>query len=319
MTIPTPAELVRKLDEHVAGQSDAKRALALALRQRWRLHHAQPADLHDRIQLPHVLLAGPEGTGKASLVASAAHVTGSPFARIETGQLWSVQSSDAASVALERFIDLQRVNGTLTGESPAKDEIETLLDRSIIMLHDLDLLISRDQNPSRGEIIQRELLPMLNGDPIPTRYGTIRPGSALIVGIGTFLTSQPTDLIPAFLAHLGLRVEFSELSEVDCLAILRRMPAGPAEALRLLLRTEDIEIRFTDDGLREIAAIAASLNHRQEDLGARRLDQLLGMIIEPVSFNVEEHRGATVEIDEAYVKQRLENVADEEDLERFIL
>jgi ATP-dependent HslUV protease ATP-binding subunit HslU len=202
------------------------------------------------------------------------------------------------------------------------EAIRRVEESGVVFLDEVDKLVSDGGEYGPGvssEGVQRDLLPIVEGSTVLTRYGPVKTDHILFIGAGAFTDVKPADLIPEFQGRFPLRVELAPLNEDDLYAILTE----PANALTrqyvALLATEGVTLTFADDGLREIAAVAARLNERQEDIGARRLATIVEQVLEEISFDAPARAGETVVIDAAYVRERVGDIAEDEDLSNFIL
>src|SRR5207248_4807363 len=167
--------------------------------------------------------------------------------------------------------------------------------------------------------VQRDILPIIEGSTVTTKFGTIRTNHVLFIAAGAFHVSKPSDLIPELQGRLPIRVELESLTEAD----FRRILTEPKNALIrqyvALLETEGVAVQFTDDAVDEISRIAARVNQQSENIGARRLHTVLERLLEDLSFAAPDHSPPSVVIDAAYVRERLESISKDEDLSRYIL
>ncbi|MFM8356427.1 MAG: AAA family ATPase, partial [Gammaproteobacteria bacterium] len=169
------------------------------------------------------------------------------------------------------------------------------------------------------EGVQRDLLPLIEGCAVNTRYGTVRTDHILFIASGAFHLARPADLIPELQGRLPIRVELAALTPADFRRILTEPDASLTRQYAALLATEGVTLEFADDGLDRIAALAWEVNAGTENIGARRLHTLLERLLEAVSFAGAEAGTSTVRIDAAYVDERLAPLARNQDLSRFIL
>jgi ATP-dependent HslUV protease ATP-binding subunit HslU len=169
------------------------------------------------------------------------------------------------------------------------------------------------------EGVQRDLLPIVEGSTVATKYGLVRTDHILFIAAGAFHVSKPSDLIPELQGRFPIRVELSSLGEDDFIRILKEPKNALLVQYRALIETEGAKIEFTDDGVEEIAHIAMSLNERMENIGARRLQTVMTTLLEEVMFDLPETSTGTLVVDRTFVRDRLKKVADDEDLSRFIL
>ena len=169
------------------------------------------------------------------------------------------------------------------------------------------------------EGVQRDLLPIVEGSTVQTKHGPVRTDHILFIAAGAFHVAKPSDLIPELQGRFPIRVELSSLSRDDFNRILTEPRNSLVRQYTELLRTEDVEIEFKDDGIRAIAEYAARVNERSEDIGARRLHTVMEKLLEEMSFNAPDLGGTRHVVDEAFVRERLEDLVQDEDLSRFIL
>lgn len=170
-----------------------------------------------------------------------------------------------------------------------------------------------------GEGVQRDLLPIVEGSVVMTRYGPVHTDHVLFIAAGAFHHSKPSDLIPEMQGRFPLRVELSSLDQKDFERILVEPDNSLVKQYKALLATEGVELEFTTDGIAEIALIARDLNERNENIGARRLHTVMEKLLEDLSFSAHEHPGEQVKIDAEFVRQRLGELLRDEDLSRYIL
>jgi ATP-dependent HslUV protease ATP-binding subunit HslU len=169
------------------------------------------------------------------------------------------------------------------------------------------------------EGVQRDLLPIVEGSTVTTKYGLVRTDHILFIAAGAFHVSKPSDLIPELQGRFPIRVELQSLKEADFVRILKEPKNALLEQYRALIETEGARIEFTDDGVEEIAHIAMGLNERLENIGARRLQTVMTTLLEEVMFDLPETSPGSLLVDRGFVRERLKKVADDEDLSRFIL
>jgi ATP-dependent HslUV protease ATP-binding subunit HslU len=169
------------------------------------------------------------------------------------------------------------------------------------------------------EGVQRDLLPIVEGSTVATKYGLVRTDHVLFIAAGAFHVSKPSDLIPELQGRFPIRVELQSLDEKDFVRILKEPKNALLVQYRALIETEGARIEFTDDGVEEIAHIAMGLNERLENIGARRLQTVMTTLLEEVMFDLPEIAPEGLRVDRAFVRERLKKVAEDEDLSRFIL
>jgi ATP-dependent HslUV protease ATP-binding subunit HslU len=169
------------------------------------------------------------------------------------------------------------------------------------------------------EGVQRDLLPLIEGTTVATKYGPMKTDHILFIASGAFHVAKPSDLLPELQGRLPIRVELKALTEEDFVRILQDTKASLAEQYRALIATEGVDVQFTEDGIRAVARIAAEVNGQVENIGARRLQTVMEKLLEDVSFEAEERRGETVLVDAAYVEKQLAEVARNTDLSKYVL
>jgi len=217
--------------------------------------------------------------------------------------------------ALERLLNMEEVRA---------EGMRLAEEAGIIFIDELDKLALGGAEERGGpgvsrQGVQRDLLPLLEGTTVRTRYGTVRTDNILFIAAGAFSMAKPSDLMPELQGRLPIRVELHPLTEEH----FRRILTEPEDALtkqyRALLATEGVEVSFTDEAVAEIAHIAAELNRALEDIGARRLITVMERLMEELSFSADRHVGETFVIDREYVKKRLAGLATDLELSRYIL
>ena len=169
------------------------------------------------------------------------------------------------------------------------------------------------------EGVQRDILPIVEGTTVNTRYGMIRTDHILFVAAGAFHVSKPSDLIPELQGRFPIRVEMKALTTEDFFRILTEPKNALIKQYTALMDTEGIRLKFSNDAISEIAAVASQVNEDTENIGARRLHTIMERLLEEVSFEGPDLKKKTVNIDAAYVKKRLADIAGDEDLSRYIL
>jgi ATP-dependent HslUV protease ATP-binding subunit HslU len=169
------------------------------------------------------------------------------------------------------------------------------------------------------EGVQRDLLPLIEGTTIATKYGPMKTDHVLFIASGAFHVAKPSDMLPELQGRLPIRVELKALGEDDFVRILSETRANLVEQYRALLGTEEVTLEFTPEAIRAIARTAWQVNESVENIGARRLQTVMERLLEEISFEAEDRRGESVVIDEAYVAARLGDLARDTDLSKFIL
>ena len=191
----------------------------------------------------------------------------------------------------------------------------------IVFLDEIDKIAVSDVRGGSvsREGVQRDLLPLIEGTTVATKYGPLKTDHILFIASGAFHTAKPSDLLPELQGRLPIRVELKALTEADFVRILSQTRASLTEQYQALLGTEGVEIKFDDGGIAALAKIAAEVNEAIENIGARRLQTVMEKLLEDVSFSAEERRGETLTVDAAFVEGQLAGIARNADLSRYVL
>src|SRR2546426_1011707 len=384
-----PRKIVAELDRYIVGQEVAKKAVAIAVRNRWRRAQA-PDDIRDEILPNNIIMIGPTGVGKTEIARRLARLAGAPFLKVEASKFTEVgyvgrdvesmvrelvdvainmvrtEREDEVEVQQQGFPMLEMmqppqgmegpdVNFTewLQEMLPKKKKRRTvhlhearriLVDEELKKLVDMDDVVNEalDRVENHGVIfideldkiagergtvgpdvsregVQRDLLPIVEGSTVQTRYGYVRTDHILFIAAGAFHVSKPSDLIPELQGRFPIRVELQPLTEEDFVRIMTEPENALTKQYAALCAAEGATLEFTADGIKEIARIAAKANERMENIGARRLHTVMTNLLEDVLFNLPDFPTKHVVFDAAGVRQRLATIVENEDLRRYIL
>jgi len=248
-----------------------------------------------------------------------------------TEQIKTMFSGIGGGKKKKRKVKIQEAMKFLVEEEAAKlineDEmkqkaIQNVEQNGIVFLDEIDKIASRSEvggaDVSRAGV-QRDLLPLVEGTTVNTKYGMIKTDHILFIASGAFHLAKPSDLIPELQGRFPIRVELESLSIADFERILTSTDACLTKQYEALLATEDVKLEFAPEGITRLAEIAFSVNERTENIGARRLYTVMEKLLEEISFTASEDSGKTIVVDAAYVNDRLDALAVNEDLSRYVL
>lgn len=212
----------------------------------------------------------------------------------------------------------------LINEEELKAEVlDSVEQNGIVFLDEIDKITGRGESNNSADVsragVQRDLLPLVEGSTVSTKYGMIKTDHILFIASGAFHLSKPSDLIPELQGRLPIRVELDPLSSEDFVRILTEPDASLTEQYVALMATEGVDLDFTEDGIARIAELAWVVNEKTENIGARRLHTLLEKLLEDISYNAGSELNFRVTVDKAYVDKQLGELAQDEDLSRYIL
>jgi ATP-dependent HslUV protease ATP-binding subunit HslU len=440
----TPRSIVKELDRYIIGQNEAKRAVAIALRNRWRRKKVKDDIMREEILPNNIIMIGPTGVGKTEIARRLAQLTGAPFVKVEASKYtevgyvgrdvesiirdlvqlavnavkeeqYGIYREKAAQVAEEKILDIllppqkpnddpeqdasynrtreklrQQLHDGYLDNRPIElnipkpntpmieimggqglDEIEAniqnmmerfspkrpkkrklnirdakpaLIDEEVEKLIDMDDVtreaINRVENAGivfideidkiagvksmhgpdvSREGVQRDLLPIVEGTRVQTKYGSVKTDHVLFIAAGAFNVSRPSDLIPELQGRFPIRVELKSLTADDFCRILVEPEGAFTKQYQSLISSEGIKLEFTKEAISEIAKIAAHLNDTMENIGARRLQTVLAYLLDEILFEAPENIAKHVIVDEEKVKATLSDISKDEDLSKYIL
>ncbi len=443
MTIMTPREIVQELDKHIIGQKNAKRAVAIALRNRWRRTQVPDKQLRTEITPKNILMIGPTGVGKTEIARRLANLADAPFIKVEATKFTEVGyvgrevdsiirdladiavkgqreaeikkvQSRAEDAAEERILDIllppardidpindntdgaarqsfrkklregklddkeieidvaeqgigveifgpqgmedltnqlqgmmknmgsqkkktrklpikealklltEEEAGKLLNEDDLKlNAIKRLENNGIVFIDEIDKIVGRSEGGKSPDVsregVQRDLLPLVEGSTISTKYGMVKTDHILFIGSGAFQMSKPSDLIPELQGRMPIRVELAALTVEDFTRILTEPDASLTEQYTALMETEGVTLEFDQKGVKRLAELAWQVNESTENIGARRLHTMLERLLETISFEASDRSGDKVSIDDVYVNEHLDELVEDEDYARYIL
>lgn len=451
MSEMTPREIVQELDKHIIAQKDAKRAVAIALRNRWRRAQIQDDAMRAEIKPKNILMIGPTGVGKTEISRRLSKIANAPFVKVEATKFTEVgyvgrevdsiirdlmeisvkmqreQAVEkvkrrAEDLAEERILDIlippartttvgfdqnkldtgtnadsaarqvfrkklregqldnkeieidvavpqlgmeimgpegmaditdqlqemfkglnkgktknrklpikeahkllveEQASGLVNEEEIKLAALERVEQHGIVFIDEVDKIVGRSEGGKSPDVsregVQRDLLPLVEGCSVNTKYGIVKTDHILFICSGAFQLSKPSDLIPELQGRLPIRVELRALEVEDFIRILTEPDASLAEQYQALLATEGVELSFTDDGIERLAQLAWQVNESMENIGARRLHTMMERLLETISFEASDKDGEKVTVDAAYVNSHLQELSQDEDYAKYIL
>jgi len=211
----------------------------------------------------------------------------------------------------------------LDQEKVVAEAIQSVEQNGIVFLDEIDKISARTEGRGGADVsregVQRDLLPLIEGTSVATKHGTVKTDHILFIASGAFHIAKPSDLLPELQGRLPIRVELKALTREDFRRILTEPEASLIKQYKALLKTEEVELEFTDDSIDELASLAAEINTSVENIGARRLHTVMERLLEEISFNASDRSGTSVTIDAGYVREHVSNLAKNADLSKFIL
>jgi ATP-dependent HslUV protease ATP-binding subunit HslU len=221
-----------------------------------------------------------------------------------------------------KLIAEEEISKLINDEELKLQAVHNVEQNGIVFLDEIDKITSRSETSGSDvsrQGVQRDLLPLVEGTTISTKYGMIKTDHVLFIASGAFHLSKPSDLIPELQGRFPIRVELSSLNAGDFIQILTNTDACLTRQYEALLETEEIKLKFMPDAINRLAEIAFAVNEKTENIGARRLYTVMEKLLEEISFDATKHSGRTISIDSAYVDIRLKDLSQSEDLARYVL
>jgi len=222
----------------------------------------------------------------------------------------------------KKLIAEEEISKLINDEELKLRAIQTVEQNGIVFLDEIDKITSRSETSGSDvsrQGVQRDLLPLVEGTTISTKYGMIKTDHILFIASGAFHLSKPSDLIPELQGRFPIRVELNSLNTADFVQILTNTDACLTRQYEALMKTEEIKLEFLPEAVKRLAEIAFEVNEKTENIGARRLYTVMEKLLEEISFDAAKHSGTTVSIDSSYVDQRLKDLSQREDLARYVL
>ena len=327
LQLPKPAQISAYLDNYVVGQESAKRTLSVAVYNHYKrvnMEMRESAALRDRaahasddplagvqVSKSNILLLGPTGVGKTYLAQTLAKVMNVPFVIADATTLTEAgYVGDDVETVLQRLIQ-------------AADGDVARAQQGIVYIDEIDKIAGGAERHGSGDVsregVQRDLLPLIEGTSVKTKYGWVKTDHVLFICSGAFHLSKPSDLVPELQGRLPIRVELKSLTEEDFERILTQTDASVVKQYEALLGADGAKLTFTPEAIKAIAHYAFEVNERTENIGARRLYTVMEKLLEEVSFDAGCRSAMEVTIDEAYVRERLDVLAGDQDLSRYVL
>jgi ATP-dependent HslUV protease ATP-binding subunit HslU len=228
------------------------------------------------------------------------------------------------SVAQAQKLLLDEEAAKLIKEEEIKSRaLENAEQNGIVFIDEIDKVAKRAESGGGADVsregVQRDLLPLVEGCTVTTKYGMVKTDHILFIASGAFHLSKPSDLIPELQGRLPIRVEFTALNADDFKRILTEPDASLTTQYSALMKTEGVDIEFTSDGVERVAEVAFDVNERSENIGARRLHTVIERLLEEISFDAPDKAGQNLIVDREYVENSLGELAQDEDLSRYIL
>jgi ATP-dependent HslUV protease ATP-binding subunit HslU len=293
----------------------ASEATREAFRQRIRDRHMDEVEIEievsDAPKMPMDIPGMPGGVGMINI----SEMMGKAF-----GQNNQKRRKMKVPEAWAKLVD-EETEKRLDQDDVARTAIADAEANGIVFLDEIDKIAVSDVRGGSvsREGVQRDLLPLIEGTTVATKYGPMKTDHVLFIASGAFHVSKPSDMLPELQGRLPIRVELRALTQEDFVRILSQTRANLTEQYRALLATEEVTLDFTDDAITALARVAAQVNETVENIGARRLQTVMEKLLEDISFDAEDRKGETLKIDAAYVEGQLAGIAKDADLSKYVL
>ncbi|MGI4731393.1 MAG: ATP-dependent protease ATPase subunit HslU [Janthinobacterium lividum] len=307
---------MKRLLDALTGK-DSSQATRESFRQRFRDGHLDTAEIEIELeaaaQMPFEM---PGGGGQVGMI-NLGDMMGKAFG----GQQQLKRRRLTVPAAWAKLVE-EEADKRLDADEVNRAALTDAEENGIVFLDEIDK-IAMSEGRGGGSVsregVQRDLLPLIEGTTVATKYGPMKTDHVLFIASGAFHVAKPSDLLPELQGRLPIRVELKALTEEDFVAILSDTKASLPQQYKALLGTEGVSVEFAADGIRALARVAAEVNAEIENIGARRLQTVMEKLLEEVSFEAEDRAGTTVTVDAAYVEAHLAGVARDTDLSRYVL
>jgi ATP-dependent HslUV protease ATP-binding subunit HslU len=305
------AAMNRLLDALVG--KDSSQATRESFRQRFRDGHLDQTEIEIDLPVQPQMPFDLPGGGSVGMIN-----LGEMFGKMTGGQ--TKRRKLTVPAAWEKLVE-EEADKRLDQDEVSRVALADAEANGIVFLDEIDKIAVSDVRGGSvsREGVQRDLLPLIEGTTVSTKYGPMKTDHILFIASGAFHVAKPSDLLPELQGRLPIRVELKGLTEDDFVAILSDTKASLPAQYTALIATEGVDVSFTDDGIRAVAKIAAEVNGEIENIGARRLQTVMEKLLEEVSFDAEDRAGGSLVVDAAYVEKQLASVARNTDLSRFVL
>ena len=305
------AAMDRLLDALVG--KDSSQATRESFRQRFRDGHLDQTEIELELQVAPQMPFEMPGGGQMGMIN-----LGEMFGKLGGGQ--TKRRKLLVPAAWEKLVE-EEADKRLDQDEVSRVALADAEANGIVFLDEIDKIAVSDVRGGSvsREGVQRDLLPLIEGTTVSTKYGPMKTDHILFIASGAFHVAKPSDLLPELQGRLPIRVELKGLTEDDFVAILSDTKASLPAQYKALIGTEGVEVSFTEDGIRAVARIAAEVNGEIENIGARRLQTVMEKLLEEVSFDAEDRQGTTLTIDAAYVDRQLAPIARNTDLSKYVL
>jgi ATP-dependent HslUV protease ATP-binding subunit HslU len=308
------AAMDRLLDALVG--KDSSQATRESFRQRFRDGHLDQTEIElELASAPAMPFEMPGGNGSVGMI-NLSEMMGKAFGGGGPKQRRKL----LVPAAWEKLVE-EEADKRLDQDEVSRVALADAEANGIVFLDEIDKIAVSDVRGGSvsREGVQRDLLPLIEGTTVATKYGPMKTDHILFIASGAFHVAKPSDLLPELQGRLPIRVELKGLTEDDFVAILSDTKASLPAQYKALIATEGVDVSFTEDGIRAVARIAAEVNGEIENIGARRLQTVMEKLLEDVSFDAEDRKGQTLTVDAAYVESQLASIARNSDLSRFVL